>query len=80
MKRSTYSTKTIKVEFKTNVLRLRRELGIYVSRGVNIGRSVTVRLVRVESTLLKLRVRTSRQLIWLACMETLLDDVPSKIV
>ena len=33
-----------------------------------------MRLVRVESTLLKLRVRTSRQLIWLACMETLLDD------
>ena len=27
-----------------------------------------------------LRVRTSRQLIWLACMETLLDDVPSKTV
>ena len=39
-----------------------------------------LRLVRVESTLLKLRVRTSRQLIWLACMETLLDDVPRKIV
>ena len=33
-----------------------------------------MRLVRVESTFLKLRVRTSRQLIWLACMETLLDD------
>ena len=28
-----YSTKTIKVEFKTNVHRLRRELGIYTSRG-----------------------------------------------
>ena len=28
-----YSTKTIKVEFNTNVLRLRRELGIYSSRG-----------------------------------------------
>ena len=41
---------------------------------------IAVRLVCVESTLLKLRVRTSRQLIWLACMETLLDDVPRKIV
>ena len=32
MKRS-YSTKTIKVEFKTNNLRFRRALGIYAGRG-----------------------------------------------
>ena len=31
MKRSTQQRRTIKVEFKTNVLRLRRELGIYES-------------------------------------------------
>ena len=50
-------------------------------RRLSCGLSVPVGLVPLSRpTSIMLRVRTSCELIWLACMETLLNDVPRKTV